>query len=203
MACLIVTDSQVRHLPARPADLSSSQWQLTYGPHDLAHVLERVQLVFITATTLPLLVALTEIGLASGTMLPENAAALVGAGVLSVVAVSFRGAGIRRSAAAIDPEYVWPNCARCEQLSRDPPGVRVGRAPVTVRAEPAAVEGLRWRGGGRRARVALTDLDCRQPAEQAPGAPEGREREEEVHNRHRDEPIAREPCDAPEVATTA
>ena len=85
MACLIVTDSQVRHLPARPADLSSSQWQLTYGPHDLAHVLERVQLVFITATTLPLLVALTEIGLASGTMLPENAAALVGAGVLSVV----------------------------------------------------------------------------------------------------------------------
>jgi Kef-type K+ transport system membrane component KefB len=46
---------------------------------------ERLQLVFITATALPLLVALSEIGLRSGTMLPENAAALVGAGVLSVI----------------------------------------------------------------------------------------------------------------------
>ena len=44
----------------------------------------RVQLMFLTATALPLLVALTEIGLQSGAMLPENAAALVGAGVLSV-----------------------------------------------------------------------------------------------------------------------
>jgi Kef-type K+ transport system membrane component KefB len=46
---------------------------------------ERLQMVFITATALPLLVALSQIGLANGTMLPENAAALVGAGVLSVV----------------------------------------------------------------------------------------------------------------------
>jgi Kef-type K+ transport system membrane component KefB len=47
---------------------------------------QRLQMVFITATSLPLLVALSQIGLANGTMLPENAAALVGAGVLSVVA---------------------------------------------------------------------------------------------------------------------
>jgi Kef-type K+ transport system membrane component KefB len=46
---------------------------------------ERVQLMLLSATTLPLLVALTHIGLATGTMLPENAAALVGAGVLSVL----------------------------------------------------------------------------------------------------------------------
>jgi len=46
---------------------------------------ERVPLMFLTATSLPLIVALTQIGLASGTMLPENAAALVGAGVLSVL----------------------------------------------------------------------------------------------------------------------
>jgi len=46
---------------------------------------ERVQMVFITATALPLLVALSHIGLVNGTMLPENAAALVGAGVLSVI----------------------------------------------------------------------------------------------------------------------
>ncbi len=45
---------------------------------------ERVEMVFLTATTLPLLVALSEIGISSGVMLPENAAALVGAGVLSV-----------------------------------------------------------------------------------------------------------------------
>ncbi|GIH03610.1 potassium transporter Kef [Rhizocola hellebori] len=46
---------------------------------------QRRQMVFITATTLPMLVALAHIGLANGTMLPENAAALVGAGVLSVL----------------------------------------------------------------------------------------------------------------------
>jgi Kef-type K+ transport system membrane component KefB len=46
---------------------------------------ERLQMVFITATTLPLLVALSEIGLRNGTMLRENAAALVGAGALSVL----------------------------------------------------------------------------------------------------------------------
>jgi len=46
---------------------------------------QRLQMIFITATSLPLLVALAEIGLRNGTMLPENAAALVGAGVLSVI----------------------------------------------------------------------------------------------------------------------
>ena len=51
--------------------------------NDLGSV-RRVQMVFLTATALPLLVALTEIGLQNGSMLPENAAALVGAGVLSV-----------------------------------------------------------------------------------------------------------------------
>ena len=45
----------------------------------------RVQMMFLTATALPLLVALAEIGLRNGTMLPENAAALVGAGALSVL----------------------------------------------------------------------------------------------------------------------
>lgn len=46
---------------------------------------QRIEMVFITATTLPMLVALAHIGLANGTMLAENAAALVGAGVLSVL----------------------------------------------------------------------------------------------------------------------
>ena len=50
---------------------------------------ERTQLMFFTATTLPLIVALTEIGLNNGTMRTENAAALVGAGVLSVLVFPF------------------------------------------------------------------------------------------------------------------
>ena len=46
---------------------------------------QRLQMTLLTATALPLLVALAEIGLSTGHMLPENAAALVGAGVLSVI----------------------------------------------------------------------------------------------------------------------
>ena len=50
---------------------------------------ERIEMMFLTATALPLLVALAEIGLCSGVMLPENAAALVGAGVLSIAIFPF------------------------------------------------------------------------------------------------------------------
>ena len=50
---------------------------------------QRTQLMLFTATTLPLIVALTEIGLNNGTMRPENAAALVGAGVMSVLVFPF------------------------------------------------------------------------------------------------------------------
>ena len=48
-------------------------------------LVQRVQMMLLTATALPLLVALSAIGLSTGHMLPENAAALVGAGVLSVI----------------------------------------------------------------------------------------------------------------------
>jgi Kef-type K+ transport system membrane component KefB len=46
---------------------------------------QRLQMTLLTATALPLLVALAEVGRSTGHMLPENAAALVGAGVLSVM----------------------------------------------------------------------------------------------------------------------
>jgi Kef-type K+ transport system membrane component KefB len=70
---------------------------------------QRTQLMLFTATTLPLIVALTEIGLNNGTMRPENAAALVGAGVLSVpafpfVAVSMDRPDGRPRAAVASPE---------------------------------------------------------------------------------------------------
>ncbi|MBB3083881.1 Kef-type K+ transport system membrane component KefB [Geodermatophilus sabuli] len=46
---------------------------------------QRSQTALVTATALPVLVALAEIGVRNGTMLRENAAALVGAGVLTVL----------------------------------------------------------------------------------------------------------------------
>ncbi|MFL6179584.1 MAG: cation:proton antiporter [Actinomycetes bacterium] len=59
---------------------------------------ERWQMVFLSATALPLIVALTEIGLSNGTMLPENAAALVGAGVLSVAVFPLVALQLKRRA---------------------------------------------------------------------------------------------------------
>jgi hypothetical protein len=54
-------------------------------------------MMLLSATALPLLVALAHIGLDSGTMLPENAAALVGAGVLSVIVFPAAAVGLARS----------------------------------------------------------------------------------------------------------
>src|SRR5215469_16773576 len=59
---------------------------------------QRVEMTFITATTLPLLIALVEIGQRDGVMLPANAAALVGAGVLSVLVYPLIAVALHRSA---------------------------------------------------------------------------------------------------------
>ena len=59
---------------------------------------QRVEMMLLTATALPLLVALAEIGVDSGVMLPENAAALVGAGVLSVAIFPLIATRIHRPA---------------------------------------------------------------------------------------------------------
>jgi Kef-type K+ transport system membrane component KefB len=60
---------------------------------------QRVQTALITATALPVLVALAEIGLRNGTMLSENAAALVGAGVLTVLVFPAAAVALTRPAA--------------------------------------------------------------------------------------------------------
>lgn len=52
--------------------------------HTLAPV-QRLEMTFITATSLPLLIALATIGEQDGVMLPATAASLIGAGVLSVL----------------------------------------------------------------------------------------------------------------------
>jgi Kef-type K+ transport system membrane component KefB len=58
---------------------------------------QRVEMTFITATTLPLLIALADIGQQDGVMLPATAAALVGAGVLSVLVYPQIAVGLHRS----------------------------------------------------------------------------------------------------------
>jgi Kef-type K+ transport system membrane component KefB len=66
--------------------------------HALAPV-QRLEMTFITATTLPLLIALAAIGEQDGVMLPATAASLVGAGVLSVLVFPLVAVGLHRRAA--------------------------------------------------------------------------------------------------------
>jgi Kef-type K+ transport system membrane component KefB len=69
---------------------------------------QRLQMTLLTATALPMLVALSEIGLSTGDMLPENAAALVGAGVLSVMVFPGLAVALNRHAAPIGIEELEP-----------------------------------------------------------------------------------------------
>jgi Kef-type K+ transport system membrane component KefB len=59
-------------------------------------VRQRAEMTFITATSLPLLIALADIGQQDGVMLPATAAALVGAGVLSVLIFPLVAVGLHR-----------------------------------------------------------------------------------------------------------
>jgi Kef-type K+ transport system membrane component KefB len=63
---------------------------------------QRVPLALFSATGLPLIVVITDLGLAQGRMIPENAAALVGAGMLSVLLFPMLGLNrLRRSGMTI------------------------------------------------------------------------------------------------------
>jgi hypothetical protein len=107
--------------------------------------------MFITATALPLLVALAEIGLRNGTMLPENAASLVGAGVLSVivypaiaVVIGARSRVAERAApASPDPpdeptQLSEPGKPASPDLPRKPAAPAVEASRDEPRADPAA-----------------------------------------------------------------
>jgi Kef-type K+ transport system membrane component KefB len=59
---------------------------------------QRAEMTFITATSLPLLIALAEIGEQDGVMLPATAAAMIGAGVLSVLIYPLIAVMLHRSA---------------------------------------------------------------------------------------------------------
>ena len=64
---------------------------------------QRAEMTFITATTMPLLIALAAIGLSTGVMIPANAAALVGAGVLSVLVYPLIAIALARRGRAVPP----------------------------------------------------------------------------------------------------
>lgn len=66
---------------------------------------ERLALAFYAATGLPLLVAITEVGLRKGVMLVENAVALVAAGMISVLVFPLIGGLLRRHAPALRMQH--------------------------------------------------------------------------------------------------
>jgi Kef-type K+ transport system membrane component KefB len=76
---------------------------------------ERFEMMLLSATSLPLLVALSQIGLANHTMLPENAAALVGAGVLSVMIYPGTALAIRRRRSAPTGVTLPPDTSTIEE----------------------------------------------------------------------------------------
>ena len=89
---------------------------------------QRVEMTFITATTLPLLIALVEIGQRDGVMLPANAAALVGAGVLSVLVYPLIAVGLHRSA-PLTPADVGITAAETAARADAPPDTPSQPAP--------------------------------------------------------------------------
>jgi Kef-type K+ transport system membrane component KefB len=66
-------------------------------------LVQRWELALITATALPLLIALTEVGVRNGHMLPSAQATIVGAGVVSVLVFPIIAIELRRRVASRDP----------------------------------------------------------------------------------------------------
>ncbi len=166
---------------------------------------QRVEMTFITATTMPLLIALAQIGLADGIMLKANAAALVGAGVCSVLlyplvavalarkpgallrlpqardALSDANAHRRRAAAAAAPPQLVQQCGRdpgSRASKRMPDG---DRAAVDIDQLRVALELINDGNGLRGER--LVDLEQCQVTD-LPAGPAQRL----AHRRHRPDP---------------
>ena len=76
---------------------------------------QRLEMTFITATTMPLLIALAEIGLHDGVMMPSNAAAMVGAGVVSVLIFPAAAAALNRRPRRRDLNEPVPDEVRSRQ----------------------------------------------------------------------------------------
>ena len=111
--------------------------------HDL-EPRQRVEMTFITATSLPLLIALADIGQQDGVMLPATAAALVGAGVLSVLIYPLIAVGLYRSRMKTRPSPTASMKRRPRDRSvgrRGGPAVGAGQRPVRFLEH---VRGVNW-----------------------------------------------------------
>ncbi len=101
---------------------------------------QRLEMVFITATSLPLLIALAEIGEHDGVMLPATTAALVGAGVLSVLVYPLIAVGLHRVSAAQSHrsrDYPGGDGRRDRRITGDSRPVRPRRLRRLRRPRPA------------------------------------------------------------------
>jgi Kef-type K+ transport system membrane component KefB len=129
--------------------------------------LQRAEMTFITATTLPLLIALAEIGLQDGVMLPANAAAMVGAGVLSVLIYPAVAVGLARRERW---EAGAPDAAAPPAAAGEPPAAMADGTPGADGArgtEGASGTDARPGTAGR------PGIDGTPGIEEAPGAPAG------------------------------
>jgi hypothetical protein len=85
----------------------------------------RVALGFLSATELPLVIAIASIGVKSGRLTPETAASLVGAGMVSVLLFPMTALMLRRSAAPrrdAQPETTAPEQAADRVLTTSESG---------------------------------------------------------------------------------
>jgi len=69
---------------------------------------DRLSLGLFSATALPLVVAISEIGVSTGRMIPENAAALVGAGLVSVFLFPLLGMSLRPATRTVSAQPAVP-----------------------------------------------------------------------------------------------
>jgi len=84
---------------------------------------QRVEMTFITATSLPLLIALADIGQQDGVMLPATSAALVGTGVLSVLIFPQVAVGLHRGARLTPADVgIAPEPATAPAVPQENPG---------------------------------------------------------------------------------
>jgi hypothetical protein len=88
-------------------------------------------MTFITATTMPLLVALAEIGQRDGVMLPATSATLIGAGVLSVLIYPLIAVRLHRTG-PLTPADVGITTATAAEVTPPPD------TPVPDKSAPSA-----------------------------------------------------------------
>ena len=119
---------------------------------------QRAEMTFITATSLPLLIALAEIGQQDGVMLPATSAALVGAGVLSVLIFPLVAVGLHRGAALTPADVGIASNPGQEETPRSVPDdgrelPRRRESCVTTRAGTGGPSASRARRGRWRRRT--------------------------------------------------